>query len=29
MTMRVLLLYAHPVETSFNATLHDGDLGGR
>ena len=26
MTMRVLLLYAHPVETSFNAALHDGIL---
>lgn len=24
--MRVLLLYAHPVETSFNAALHDGIL---
>lgn len=24
--MRVVLLYAHPVETSFNATLHDGIL---
>jgi NAD(P)H dehydrogenase (quinone) len=26
MSMRVLLLYAHPVETSFNAALHDGIL---
>ena len=26
MRMRVLLLYAHPVETSFNAALHDGIL---
>jgi putative NADPH-quinone reductase len=24
--MRILLLYAHPVETSFNAALHDGIL---
>jgi putative NADPH-quinone reductase len=28
MTMRVLLLYAHPVETSFNAALHDAILKG-
>ena len=28
MTMRVLVLYAHPVETSFNAALHDGDRRG-
>lgn len=26
--MRVLVLYAHPVETSFNAALHDGILAG-
>ena len=23
LTMRVLVLYAHPVETSFNAALHE------
>jgi putative NADPH-quinone reductase len=27
MTMRVFVLYAHPVETSFNATLHAAIVG--